>query len=77
MKVKLSGFQNNHYSQFGEDGCVDHIFSRIGIQSKTAVEFGAGDGLNCSNTAHLWRDREWTGLLVEANGDLQIGRAHV
>lgn len=69
-RTRLCDFGSNVYSQFGEDGCVEHIFAHIGVRSNVAVEFGAGDGLNCSNTAHLWRDQEWRGLLVESNRDL-------
>ena len=33
------------------------------------MEFGAADGLSCSNTAALWHDG-WAALLVEADGTL-------
>jgi hypothetical protein len=53
------------YSQFGEDGCIAHIFEHIGVKHQTCVEFGAADGISCSNTAHLWRDQGWKAMLVE------------
>jgi hypothetical protein len=56
---------SNIYSQFGEDGIVEHIFQMIGPRSNIAVEFGAGDGFSCSNTAHLWRDQSWKAYLIE------------
>lgn len=65
--IGLFQFAANTYSQFGEDGCITHIFEKIGEGSRFAVEFGAGDGLSCSNTARLWHDEGWTALLVEAD----------
>lgn len=67
MKERLDRFVANVYSQFGEDGCIAHILDRIGPGDRVAVEFGAGDGLSCSNTAALWRDKEWRGFLVESD----------
>lgn len=63
--MQLSDYGRDRWSQFGEDGIVEHIFSKIGTTSKQCVEFGAGDGLSCSSTAHLWRALGWKSLLVE------------
>lgn len=63
----LGNFRDDIYSQFGEDGCIRHIFEQIGVKDGVAVEFGASDGLSSSNTAHLWRDEDWTAFLVEAD----------
>lgn len=41
------------YSQSGEDGIIEWILANIGVQSKVAVEFGAGDGVALSNTRLL------------------------
>jgi hypothetical protein len=57
------------YSQGGEDGVIAEIFRRIGPGDRICVEYGAGDGLGCSNTANLWRNG-WRALLVEADPDL-------
>lgn len=63
--IKLSDYASDVFSQFGEDGIVEHIFDVIGTTGKECVEFGGGDGLSCSSTARLWRDLGWRGLLVE------------
>lgn len=62
---RLSEFASDVYSQFGEDGCIARIFDVIGIKHRVCVEFGASDGLSCSNTARLWRDEGWRALLIE------------
>ena len=64
----LSEYGANVHSQFGDDGVIAEIFRRIGEQSRVCVEFGAGDGLTCSNTANLWKSG-WHGLLIEADED--------
>lgn len=53
------------FSQWGEEGIIAEIFSRIGTNDKTCVEFGAADGLFCSNTANLWRNEQWSAQLFE------------
>lgn len=53
------------YSQFGEDGMIAHLLDVIGVEHRVAVEFGASDGISCSNTARLWRDQGWKALLIE------------
>lgn len=65
-QVRLSDYASNTYSQFGEDGCIARILEMIGVRQELAVEFGAGDGLSCSNTARLWHDN-WRALLIEAD----------
>lgn len=65
---KLTNYENDIYSQFGEDGIISQIFMEIGTSSPpTCVEFGAGDGVTCSNTAMLWRNNGWEATLIESN----------
>jgi len=40
----LTNYEKKIYSQNGEDGVLEHIFSKIGTTDKIAVEFGVGDG---------------------------------
>lgn len=57
--------EGGDYSQSGEASCIDHLLERIGVKHQVCVEFGASDGLSSSNTAHLWRDQGWLGILIE------------
>ena len=67
VKESLSKYAASVYSQWGEDGIVDKIFSIIDVQSKVCVEFGAWDGFHFSNTANLWANKGWTGILIEGH----------
>src|SRR5262249_25721353 len=53
------------YAQNDEDGIVQEIFRRIGTASRTFIEFGVQNGLEC-NTAKLLVEG-WRGLWLEAN----------
>lgn len=69
MKADLSGYEKNVTSQFGEDGVVEEILSRIGVENAFCVEFGAWDGKHFSNTWQLWHDKGWGAVLIEGNPD--------
>lgn len=57
------------FSQLGEDGIIEYIFSIIKPKYKYYVEFGGWDGINLSNTANLRINKGWKGLLLEGNKD--------
>ncbi len=66
-KLKFSNYAFNNYSQYGEDGIIQKIFEIINTTSKICVEFGAWDGLHLSNTANLWINHAWKGILIESD----------
>ena len=41
-------FEKKIYSQFGEDGAINFIFSVIGHTNQFFVEIGVGDGTECN-----------------------------
>jgi len=53
------------YSQYDEDGIIQEILKRIGVESKRFVEFGVGDGLE-NNTLKLLLEG-WQGLWLEGS----------
>lgn len=53
------------YSQNDEDGILEEIFRRIGVENRRFVEFGVENGFEC-NTAKLLVEG-WQGLWMEAN----------
>jgi len=53
------------YAQSDEDGIIEEIFNRIGLKSKTFIEFGAGDGIE--NNSHYLLHKGWNGLWIEGD----------
>ena len=54
------------YSQSDEDGIIQEIFDRIGVGSRTFVEFGV-DNYQESNTRFLLTNNKWRGLVIDGN----------
>ena len=64
----LEKFQENIFSQTGEDGIIREILKRISSNSSLdywCCEFGAWDGLHFSNTARLIKEDNYRGVLIE------------
>jgi hypothetical protein len=61
-------YKKKVYCQLGEDGIIERIFDVIGTTNKYYVEFGGWDGVYLSNTANLRINHEWSGLLLEGDG---------
>ena len=59
------------YSQNGEDGILEFIFSKIGTTNKFSVEFGVGNGFEC-NTVYLLEKKGWSGLMMDYGADQDI-----
>ena len=47
--IDLEAYEKRIFSQNGEDGIINKIFTIIEPTSKFCVEFGAGDGFTMSN----------------------------
>jgi hypothetical protein len=67
--MRLADFSRDDWTQFGEDGMLEHVFELIGEGGRFCVEFGAADGLSCSNTKRL-RDLGWNSVLIESDPTL-------
>lgn len=65
MRTFYEKYRSNIYSQNGEDGILNEVFSRLKIENGTFCEFGASDGKYCSNTRALL-ELGWTGKLIES-----------
>lgn len=63
--MRLLDYQNDVFSQNGEDGILAQVFKIIGVRHKRCMEFGAWDGLYLSNVARLWADEGWEAILAE------------
>jgi hypothetical protein len=62
---RLNKYEYQIYSQFGEDGIINEIFSRVGTLSKFFVEIGAGEGIE-NNTTNLLTNN-WKGVWIECD----------
>ena len=58
--------RNYKYSQNREEGLMEEVVRRLGIESGRAVEIGGSDGQFCSNTA-LLAEAGWQVLFVETD----------
>ena len=63
----LLNFRSDIKSQFGEDGIIEKIFEIIPLSDRWCVEFGAWDGQHHSNSWNLINNKDYSGVLIEAN----------
>lgn len=54
------------YSQWGEDGIIDYLVTRVGIENKVFVEFGV-ENYTEANTIFLLKHRQWGGLIIDGS----------
>jgi len=64
-KKRLERYGFKVCSQYDEDGIIQEIFHRIGVGSRTFVEFGVENGLE-NNTLKLLLEG-WSGLWIEGS----------
>ena len=65
--LRLADHKRTVTSQDGEDGIVEFIFDRLGVEKGLCVEFGAWDGKHLSNTWNLWHNKGWSAVLIEGD----------
>ena len=56
------------FSQFGEDGLIQHLIDRIQIKSKTFIEFGV-EQYKEANTRFLLINNGWVGLVMDGSSE--------
>jgi hypothetical protein len=64
--VSLLDYARDEYSQSGDDGIIEQIFSVVSDRPGLCCEFGAWDGIHLSNTRALVL-RGWRGVMIEAD----------
>lgn len=62
----LLKFSKNIYSQNGDDGIIERIFTNVQTKNKTCCEFGAWDGIHLSNCRKLILEG-WQAVMIEAD----------
>ncbi len=63
----LLDYQNNHYSQSGEDGVIKKILEILPETNNWCVEFGAWDGIYLSNVRSLIESSGYSSVLIEGS----------
>ncbi|EGG41176.1 hypothetical protein Nlim_1983 [Candidatus Nitrosarchaeum limnium SFB1] len=75
-EFNINQHEKKIYSQNGEDGIIEYIFSKIGTTNKFSVEFGVGDGFE-SNTVFLLEKKNWKGLMMDYGSDQKIQLSNI
>lgn len=58
------------YSQFGEDGILQHLVTHVPISNKSFVEFGVEDFTE-ANCRYLCEVEPWKGLVLDSDPELE------
>jgi len=64
---QLNQNQWKHYSQLHQDSILEKIFNQIGTTNEVAVEFGARDGVDLSNSCNFRLNHNWKTYLFDGN----------
>jgi hypothetical protein len=59
-------FEFKVYSQWGEDGIIDHLVCNVSISENSFVEFGV-ENYTEANTLFLLKHRNWRGLVIDGS----------
>lgn len=63
--ASLSSFEFKVFSQWGEDGIIQHLIHQIEIPNKVFIEFGVQDYTE-ANTRFLLINDNWSGLIIDS-----------
>ena len=67
LAKQLEQAEKQVFSQHGEDGILEYLFSKIPVINPLVIEFGAYDGEYMSNSRNLIVHHNWRALLIEAD----------
>lgn len=65
----MESIERKVYSQNGEDGILEFIFSNIGITNRLYLEIGTGDGGEC-NTRNLRENCGFGGIMIDSGYEI-------
>lgn len=65
---RLSDVEFKVFSQWGEDGIIQFLISRVPIENEVFIEFGV-ESYRESNTRFLLMNNDWRGLIMDGNED--------
>ena len=56
------------FSQWGEDGIIQHLLNHVAIERRVFVEFGV-ENYTESNTRFLLSNNQWSGLVIDGSAE--------
>jgi hypothetical protein len=65
---KLRDYEYRVFSQWGEDGIIQHLINVIDIDQKTFIEFGVED-FSEANCRFLLMKDNWSGFVIDGSAD--------
>jgi len=65
---RIEEYEFKVFSQWGEDGIIQHLIHNVPMENETFVEFGASNYLE-SNTRFLLINNNWSGLVMDGDPD--------
>jgi hypothetical protein len=65
---KLQDYEFKVFSQFGEDGIIQHLIDAVEIKEKTFIEFGVED-FSESNCRFLLMKDNWKGFVIDGSNE--------
>lgn len=66
--VSLYKFEFKVFSEWGEDGIIQYLISKVPIKNEIFIEFGV-ENYKESNTRFLLMNNNWKGLIMDSNPD--------
>ncbi len=66
--INLQDYEFRVFSQWGEDGIIQHLLRSIEIPRKIFIEFGVQNYIE-SNTRFLLLNNNWAGLVIDASAE--------
>jgi len=66
LDLPIASYEFKVFSQWGDDGIIQYLVSRIDIPNKTFIEFGV-ENYTESNTRFLLINNNWSGLVIDGS----------
>lgn len=67
----INDYEFRVFSQFGEDGIIQHLINKLDIEEKKFLEFGV-ESYEEANTRFLLENDDWEGLIIEGKKKMLI-----
>lgn len=64
--TNLRDYEFKVFSQWGEDGIIQHLTENLQVRNRTFIEFGVGD-FRESNCRYLLMQSNWSGMVIDGS----------